>query len=516
MRRPDAIPWESLLALPADDGLPLQTRLRQLLVGAVQDGRLDAGCALPSSRTLARCLGIARNTVVAVYGQLVADGVLQAQQRRGIFVGTALPSPPPASVEPGPSGPDWATRLKRRLQPGPALAKPSGWQDAPYPFVYGRHDPELFPTDEFRECFTRTLSRSRQPRWTPDLDVDDVPELVDQIRHRLLPRRGIFARADEVLVTVGSQQAFHLMAEALFDASTRLGLEDPGHPHARATFGLRSPTLVPLAVDAQGLVIDGMPPLDAVFVTPASQSPTTVTMTPARRQALLDHARAHDLLVIEDDYESGHEPGAARADEQQGATAPPALKSLDRDGRVLYVGSLPKTLSPAMRMAYLVGPAPVLSALRRLRHAMVRHPSALLQQVYALFLSLGHHETHERRVRAAMRERLDALDAALRRHLPQLRFERPAGGASVWLQGPPGLDTEALAAAARARGVLIEPGSVFFIHPPRPCPYLRLRLSSIRLDRIDAGVRALAQALADITPLPNRGATPPDAHPRHP
>ncbi|MFM1856576.1 MAG: hypothetical protein RLZ83_1885, partial [Pseudomonadota bacterium] len=343
--------------------------------------------------------------------------------------------------------------------------------------------------DEFRECFTQTLSRSRQPRWTPDLDIDDQPELIEQIRTRLLPRRGVFARADEILMTVGSQQAFHLLAEALFDHTTRLGLEDPGHPHARATFGLRAPRMTALPVDGQGLMLDALPPLDAVFVTPAQQSPTTVTMSTPRRERLLALARERDFIVIEDDYESGQE----RA---QGAAAL-ALKSLDRDGRVVLIGSLPKTLSPAMRLAYIVGPSALLAPLRRLRHAMVRHPSALLQQVYALFLSLGHHETHERKVQAVMRERIGILVRALQRHLPTFQFQSPDGGSAVWIQAPAWVDSDELARIGAQHGVLIEPGSAFFDCPPRPCPFLRLRLSSIRSDRIEEGVRAMALAFKD-------------------
>ncbi len=503
MRGDARIPWEQWLRPVDEPGLPLQTRLRQAIVAALADGRLGPGTALPASRILARRLGVARNTVVAVVAQLAEEGLVRVRPRSGVVVAEAFATPGPwavrdtviapsaaASDPPAPPTVDWARRLREAPTARPALAKPAGWQDAPYPFIYGRHDPELFPTDAFRACFTRTLSRSRQPRWTPDLDVDDVPELVEQIRQRLLTRRGILARPEEVLVTVGSQQAFQLIAEALFDGQTRLGLEDPGHPHARTTFGLRVPRLVPLPVDAQGLVVQGVPHLDAVFVTPALQSPTTVTLAPARRVELLARADAHDFLVIEDDYESG--AFAPRAPPQ------PALKSADRSGRVIHVGSLPKDLSPALRLAYVVGAPPLLATMRRLRHAMVRHPSTLLQQAYALFLSLGHLETHERQARLAMAKRLDGVAAALRRHLPGFHFDRPAAGGSIWVRGPAWLDTDVLTEVARTHGVLIEPGSVFFDRPPRPCPYLRLRLSSIRVDRIDDGVRALARAVADV------------------
>ena len=496
---PGRVQWERLFALEPGSSLPLQTRLRQAIVQALLEGRLAAGVAMPSSRELARLLGLSRNTVTAAYDQLVDEGFLQARPRSGIYVAhasraaelaprSAPPAHPVAVAAPG-RAPDWGHRLHRSLARQPMLAKPVRWRDYPYPFVYGQHDPELFPTEDFRECVVRTLTRARQPRWTPDFETDDVPELIEQIRLRLLPPRGVFALPDEILVTVGAQHAYHLLAEGLFHAGTRVGLEEPGHPHARNTFSLRTPRMLAVPVDDDGLVVDKLPPLDYLFVTPSHQSPTTVTLALERRQALLARAEREDFIVVEDDYEA----------ENLHAGAPmPALKSLDRTGRVVYVGSLSKSLSPALRLAYIVAPRDLVAELRLLRHAMVRHPSTLLQQAYALFLALGHHDSHARRVNVALRERTAALAWSLREFLPDFSFRLPRGGASVWLQAPPWCDGGELATIARGHGVLVEPGDVFFAAPPYPCPHLRLRLSSIPAAQIAPGVRALSLAVDEL------------------
>jgi GntR family transcriptional regulator/MocR family aminotransferase len=149
-------------------------------------------------------------------------------------------------------------------------------------------------------------------------------------------------------------------------------------------------------------------------------------------------------------------------------------------------------------LGYIVASSHLAAELRLLRHAVLRHPSAFLQSAYALFLSLGHHESHARRANQAMQERVALAASSLRRHLPGFEFTLPRGGASIWVRAPAWVDSTALATAARARGVLIEPGDVFFAAPPRPCPFLRLRLSSIDPEQIDAGLLALAEAVRDL------------------
>ena len=493
MSTPRTTQWAQLFALPEASALPLQGRLRQAIVQTILDGRLTAGAPLPSSRELAEILGLSRNTVTSAYLQLVDEGFLQARPRSGVFV--APDARPVSAVQAEPltgsnrQAPDWSTRVRRSLVGRPTLSKPEQWSAYPFPFIYGTYDPQLFPTEDFRECCVRSLARSQLPHWTPDLEIDDVPELIEQIRTRLLPRRGVFALKEEILVTVGTQNAYYLLAEALFDKNTRVGLEEPGHPHARNSFSMRRPQCVEIAVDGEGLVVDALPQVDYLFITPSHQSPTTVTLSLERRQWLLRKAELQDFIVIEDDYE---------AENLYEGEPMPALKSLDRSGRVIYVGSVSKSLSPALRLGYIVAPRALIHEMRLIRHTMVRHPSAFLQHAYALFLSLGHHESHTRRVNQAMQERLAQAAQALREHLPEFRFSMPQGGASIWVQAPDWVDAAELGEMARAHGVLIEAGDVFFAKPPYPCPYFRLRLSSIAASQIGAGIRALGLAVSDL------------------
>ena len=494
--RTQNVQWESLFALSDEAAISLQRRLRLAVVNAILAGRLPLGAPLPSSRELAKVLGLGRNTVTAAYEQLADEGFIESRPRSGVFVtknARLLGANEPDSIISNPRRasfpPDWPSRVLRSMRNERTLSKPKEWRSYPYPFIYGTYDPQLFPTEAFRECCTRSLTRSHLPNWTPDLEIDDVPELIEQIRLRLLPKRGIFALKEDVLVTLGAQHAYYLLAEALFDAHSIVGLEEPGHPHARNSFSLRSPKIVQAAVDSEGVRVDELPALDYLFVTPSHQSPTTVTMSLQRRQVLLRKAELDDFVLIEDDYEAENL--------YEGAPLP-ALKSMDKTGRVIYIGSVSKSLSPSLRLGFIVAPRGLVAELRNLRHAMLRHPSAFLQHAYALFLLEGHHEAHARRVNQAMQERLALVSKALLQYLPDCEFTLPSGGASVWIRAPAWVDSGELELIARRHGVLIEAGEVFFVKPPYPCPFFRLRLSSMTSDKIVDGIKALGAAAGEL------------------
>ena len=495
MAQPRSAQWATLFALPDQPALPLQARLRLAVVQAILEGRLSEGAPLPSSRELAALLGLSRNTVTSAFQQLMDEGFLEARPRSGVFVAKNARPRSAALAEPlvGQGGaahaPEWAQRVRRSQLGRPTLSKPEQWREYPYPFIYGTHDAQLFPTEDFRECCARSLARSQLPNWTPDFETDDVPDLIEQIRTRLLPKRGVFALPSEIIVTLGAQHGYYLLGEALFDTDTRVGLEEPGHPHARNSFAMRGPKWVEVGVDGDGVVVDALPAVDYLFITPSHQSPTTVTLSLERRQWLLRKAELQDFVLIEDDYE---------AENLYEGEPMPALKSLDKSGRVIYVGSVSKSLSPALRLGYIVAPRALIKELRAIRHAMVRHPSAFLQHAYALFLSLGHHESHARRVNQAMQARLAAAAQALRSFLPDFEFTLPQGGASIWVRAPQWVDAGELALIARQHGVLIEAGDVFFGKPPYPCPFFRLRLSSIAVAQIPGGIRALALAVDEL------------------
>ncbi|WP_309085927.1 PLP-dependent aminotransferase family protein [Chelativorans sp.] len=487
--RNDAALWAGLIKISADSSQTLQAQIRQAIVSAILDRQIPLSMPLPSCRILAEKLGVARGTVVLAFQQLVDQGFLIAQERRGHFVNPDVLATPPRQARKAPAagGIDWKARRQVVASELPGAPKNDNWMQSSYPFVYGQFDPALFPTAEWRECNRMALAVLEIRNWAADMVDKDDPLLIEQIQARLLPRRGIFANPDEIIVTLGAQNALYMLATLLMHRGAGVAMENPGYPDARSIFKLAGAETLPIPVDCHGMDVKAIPAnANFVFVTPSHHCPTMVPLSRARRQSLLSRAEEHDWIIIEDDYDS------QLADE----TPQEALKGLDHSGRVIYLGSMSKTLAPGLRLGYLVGPAELVAELRALRRFMLRHPPANNQRAVALFLSLGHHDALVRRLSAAFEERRKKLLEAIGRFMPDWGAADVPGGTSIWLKGPEGTDTGALAEAAKARGVIIEPGTRFFDGPAQPSPYMRLGISSIAVQHIEPGIRELAAVVS--------------------
>lgn len=479
---------ESLFQLRRRPGMSIQAGIREMMVSAILERQLPLEEPLPSCRALAQRLGVSRNTVVLAYQGLVDDGFIAARQRSGFFINPEIlemsPAARPRSEVLPTGGPDWASLLRVHPARQTNIKKPPDWQSFPYPFVYGQIDPGLFPIAAWRDCTRQALGLKEIAEWTADSMHADDPGLVEQIRSRVLPRRGIWVSPDEILITLGAQNALYLVASLLVRDHTVIAMEDPGYTDMRNIFALKTSRIRPIPVDGKGLPVDGrLDGCDIVFVTPSHQSPTTVTMPAERRAALLEKAAEKNFVVVEDDYEF---------ETNYMGSPTPALKSLDRDGRVIYIGSLSKTLFHGLRLGYLVAPAPLISEARALRRLMMRHPPNNNQRTTSLFLSLGHHDALVRRLHRVYRGRWRAMNEALTRYLPETHHAPNFGGTSFWVRGPRTLDVDALARQALEEGIVMEPGSIHFMAENPPRNFFRLGFSSIPEERIEPGIRLLA------------------------
>ena len=486
--------WNRLFSISRERKVSYQRQLRETIVSAILDDKLPLEIPLPSSRELAKHLGIARNTVVLAYQQLIDEGYLLSRERSGYYIDKSMLDGrvkiKPAISNDEQSEPDWDAHIKFRPSRQRNIVKPVDWKKYKYPFLFGQLDPALFPIADWRDCCRQALSVSDILDVTPDrIDTDD-PLLIEQIQARILPRRGVWASRDEILITMGAQQALYILADLLINKDSRIGIENPGYADARNIFSLKSPRVVPLEVDEHGIIPGkDVNSCEFVFATPSHQSPTTVTMPIERRQQLLKDAEKHDFLIIEDDYES--EINFVRE-------PTPALKSLDSGNRVIYVGSLSKTLAPGLRIGYMVGSRTLIEEARALRRLMVRHPPANNQRLVALFLSMGHHDSLIHRLSQTYQQRWQIMGDALNKHLPESSRIPSFGGTSYWVQGPDQLDARELKKRAREASILIESGDICFMQSDPPLNFFRLGYSSIAADRIEPGIKKLADLIHEM------------------
>jgi GntR family transcriptional regulator/MocR family aminotransferase len=481
------IPPEAFILPPAGRGT-LQQRLRQVVTEGVLSGRFVTGQKMPSSRGLAEHLGISRITVTLAYAELVSADYLEARGRSGYYISATAPRAPElAARAPRREGVDFAQWTGRRFSGVAGVPRPRDWESYPYPFIYGQADASLFDHQNWRQCALRALGRRDFGVLTSDLYDSDDPLLIEYLLRSILPRRGIAAREDEVLLTLGAQNGLWIAAQLLLGAGRSAAVENPGYSGLRGILAGQGADVTSVDIDEGGLPPDAIPKgIDVVFTTASHQCPTNATMPLDRRAALLAAAARDNFVIVEDDYEfemSFLKPVS------------PALKSLDSEGRVIYVGSFSKSVFPGMRLGYLVGPASFIREARALRLMLLRHPPGHIQRTVAYFLSLGHYDALINRMRAAYKRRRQIMADSITEAGLTVAGQGGFGGSSFWMRAPQGTDTEALALRLRGDGVLIEAGKSFF-DPARPQgQFYRLGYSSIAPAKIPEGIARIAKAI---------------------
>ena len=473
-------------------------RIYDLLRAQIGDGTLAPGAPAPSTRALAAELGVSRTTVTAAYEQLAAEGFLVTSAGRVARV-TSLPlAPAPTGVaaarraRSAPSLSEFGRRVAEIGMPALPPAEP-----VRFDFLYGAVASRDFPTLAWRRAYQAQLLHQQHSLYyvPPEGDASLRRVLQGYLRRA----RGLACELEQILVVHGSQQAIDLCARLLLDAGDAFVFEDPGYLMARRCFEATGAHLLANPVDGQGLDTTCLPEDDRArlaYVTPSHQFPLGGVLPISRRLELLRWAQRRDAWIIEDDYDGEFRYGQRPID---------ALQSIDTDGRVIYVGTFSKALSPQLRLGYLVLPHELVPVFRQAKRLADRHAPALEQRALASLIDSGAYERHVRRMRRENERRRTALLDAVARYLPgDAEVAGTAAGLHVvlWLPFLRPKDEPTLVAAARGKGVGVYPVSPLFAKPqshgqPRPAGLI-LGYASLTTEQIQQGMRILAKVMAEI------------------
>ncbi len=483
---------EQLLSIDFDMERTLQDQIKEHLINLILGGFFAIDSPLPSSRKLSEILGVSRNTITLIYEGMVDGGYLVAKPRRGHFIAPTYHRieqlRTKANHQESQLSTDWSDRFIKTPSENTNIVKPTDWSSFEYPFIYGQIQNEFFPLKEWRQCSRKALSGNWAYHWLNDqVDMDD-PMLVEQLKTQILPRRGIYADTKQILVTLGTQNSLYLLANLLLDRKTTIGMEDPGYREAFNIFSMFDANKVLQPVDASGIIInEQLHDCDYLYLTPSHQVPTGAELSEQRRKELLQLARDKDMILIEDDYDS----------EINQATNPiPALKAMDSDNRVIYIGSLSKSVSPGIRVGYMIADEELISEIRALRRLMYRHPPTINQRQVALFLSQGHYDAYLRKIRELYRQKELRMFNALQEYLPEmLTSPLTPGCTSVWLEADETINTEHLSWQASRKSILIESGAIHFLRENPPQNFFRLGFSAIQVHKIEPGIAALSNLI---------------------
>ncbi len=480
--------WELVIDIDRDAALPPFLQIARAFAAEIQRGRLRPGDRLPGSRQLAASFGVHRNTVLAAFAELTAEGWIETSPGRGTFITRAIVHP--RNVRARASMP---TQVPFALPEVPAAYRQPALPRGTLNLSSGAPDVRLVPARAIGRAYRRVLAL----RGADVLAYGDPaghPALRTALASMLSSTRGLPVTADDVLVTRGSQMALNLVARALLRPGDAVAVEACGYRPAWEAFRAAGANAIPIPIDRDGLDIAALTTIaaakrvKAVYVTPHHQYPTTVTLKAARRLALLALARRERMAIIEDDYD--HEF------HYDGRPILP-LASADRVGLVIYIGTLSKILAPGLRIGYIVAPPAVSQRIIAIRSLLDIQGDLATEAAVATLIEDGELQRHVARVRRVYANRREILSNSLRRVFrDDVAFTPAAGGMALWVRLLMPVDADAWARRGPEHGVSWYTGRRYAFDG-QPQPFARFSFAWLNERELPEAVRRMAASRPD-------------------
>jgi len=482
-----------VIAVSRKSSTPLHRQIYDSFRDLIVQGNLMSGQQIPSTRTLAKELGISRFPVLNAYAQLLGEGYFEGRIGSGTVVSSSLPDQP---TLPGPHG-----RRSTRILSGPRQSstisaqlpgvKSEPWLQGRAAFVGSQLALDHFPFNLWSQLLAFRCRRIVEAslHYGHPMGLRDLREAIVSY---LRTARAVRCDAEQIMIVSGSQQALDITSRVLLDPKDRVWLEEPGYTLARYIFMMAGSRLVPVPVDQEGLDVAAGRKLcakaKAVYVCPSHQYPLGVVMSASRRLQLLNWAQSTGAWIIEDDYDSEYRyEGAPIA----------SLQGLDRYSRVIYIGTFSKVLFPSVRVGYVVIPTDLVDRFVAVRQAMDIFPSNLHQQVLSDFINQGHFERHIRRMRPIYHDRLNALVGSLRKDLAgTLKVLASGAGLHVTVMLKEQASDEAISRRAALQNLWLWPLSICYLGSA-PRQGFILGFGGIPVDEMPRAVRRLHAALQE-------------------
>jgi GntR family transcriptional regulator / MocR family aminotransferase len=481
------LPFKSILNINKKAKSPLFLQIANGLMDNIKTGMIPKGTKLLGTRAMAETLGVHRQTVVAAYDELTAQGWIETKASRGTFVSLNIPVAKPISLDKSLINNDLKIKTGFNFKKKDYLQQPILRGSSALSFDDGFPDIRLAPVEELARAYRSVLTKGYQKNLLFYGETKGEPSLRQEMTAYLKETRGLNISTENVMITRGSMMAIYLTAQTVLSAGDRVVVGELGYGSGNLIFQNAGAELVKIRVDDKGLDVEQLAeickttPIRLVYITPHHHYPTTVTMPAERRLRLLELAQTHQFCILEDDYDY---------DFHYASSPILPLASVDTEGYVIYVGSLCKTISPALRVGYIVAPSDLIEEMGNLRRIIDRQGDNMMEAALAILFKDGTVKRHMKKAQKAYHKRRDVFCDLLKTELNNVvDFKKPNGGMAVWAKFDPSVFLLNLSEKVGKMGLKISNGAAFNINS------IRLGFASTNEEEIERGIDILKKAI---------------------